>query len=321
MRRSRFGFVLAPVLALLLLAGVRQLASQPQPNQPQPAQRLRIPDDVEVVRDVEFGKGGERALKLDIVRPKNLPKTPTPVVVFIHGGGWRRGNKTAGIVRLIPLAQRGYFGATIDYRLSDEAIFPAQIEDCKCAIRFLRAKAKEYKLDAKHIGVWGTSAGGHLVALLGTSGGAKDLEGKGGWEKESSRVQAVVDCFGPTDFLKLIEDAKKSGRSVEQLKRIGAASPINQLLGGPFWEKEDACRRASPVTYVTKDDPPFLILHGDQDPLVPLSQSEVLNDDLKKAGVKTTLHVVKGAGHGWFRGHPEVDQMVMAFFDQNLKKQ
>lgn len=278
-----------------------------------------IPADVEVIRDVEYGKGGDVSLKLDILRPKIQPKTPMPVVVFIHGGGWRNGSKERGIERLIPLAQNGCFCVTINYRLTDVAVFPAQIEDCKCAIRWVRAHAKKYNADPKHIGVWGTSAGGHLVALLGTSGGVKELEGKGGWEKESSKVQAVCDWFGPTDFLKIAEDAKARGLTDEQIAKLGASDPISKLVGGKFWEKTDVSGKASPITYVSKDDPPFLIMHGDQDQLVPVSQSQVFHEALKKAGVDSTLKVMEGAGHG-FGPRYEAEKTVADFFDKHLRK-
>ena len=274
----------------------------------------RIPADVEVIRDVEYGKGGDVSLRLDIVRPRVTPKDPMPVVIFIHGGGWRGGDKQSAVQHLIPLAQKGYFCATINYRLTDVAIFPAQIEDCKCAIRWVRAHAKEYNADPKRIGVWGGSAGGHLVALLGTSGGEKDLEGKGGYPKESSKVQAVCDWFGPTDFLKIAEDAKKSGMTDEQIAKLGATDPVSLLVGGKFWEKPDVCKKASPITYVTKDDPPFLIMHGDKDPLVPLSQSQTFYDALKKVGVDATLKILEGAGHG-FGPKFDADKPVVEFFD------
>jgi acetyl esterase/lipase len=307
-KRSNHLFARAAIVLVALIIGGAACFAQTE-RQP------RIPDDVQLTSDVEFGKGGGRALKLDILRPKDTPKDRMPAVIFIHGGGWRGGRKEVGIQRLIPLAQHGYFCATIEYRLSDEATFPAQIEDCKCAVRWLRAHAKEYNVDPKRIGVWGSSAGGHLVALLGTSGGAKDLEGKGGWEKESSRVQAVVDFFGPTDLLKIIEHAL--GNSYQRRDLRPDDSPVTLLLGGVIEEKRDLAAKASPITYVSKDDPPFLIVHGDQDPLVPLKQSETFYEALKKAGVDSTLQVVKGAGHG-FPGHPEVDQMVLDFFDKQL---
>jgi acetyl esterase/lipase len=265
----------------------------------------RLPGDVEVVRDIQYGTGGGTPLMLDIVRPRKTVDKPMPVLVWIHGGGWRQGNRRGGVPLLVPFAQRGFVCASIEYRLSDVATVPAQIEDCKCAIRFLRAKAKEYIVDPNRIGVWGGSAGGHLAALLGTSGGAKDLEGNGGWQRESSRVQAVCDWFGPTD-LTAIAGANPTGNNA-----------VSQLLGGPAGEHKDLAKKASPIAYVSKGDPPFLIMHGDQDRLVPLRQSEVLDTALRKAGVESTYVVVKGKGHG-FRG-PDVEKPVLEFFERVLK--
>lgn len=211
------------------------------------------------------------------------------------------------------LAAHGYFVASVEYRLSQEAKFPAQIEDCKCAIRYLRAHAKKYNIDPDRIGCWGSSAGGHLVALLGTSGGVKELEGKGGWQDQSSRVQAVCDWFGPTDFPKM-------GGSHNDIN-----SPECQLIGGSYTEKADVVRAANPITYVTRDDPPFLIMHGENDNTVPIGQSELLDEALKKAGVEVTFVRVKNAGHG-FGGagtepsREEIQKQIIAFFDKHLKK-
>jgi acetyl esterase/lipase len=247
---------------------------------------------------------------MHLLRPRTRGSEPMPVLIWIHGGAWRSGSKEGGIRRLVPYALRGYFCATIEYRLSDEAVWPAQIEDCKCAVRFLRAKAEQYNLNADRIGVWGSSAGGHLVAMLGTSGGAKELEGIGGWPESSSRVSAVCDWFGPSDLARI-------GDAPSHMDHLAANSPESRLLGGAVLENQEKARQASPVTYVTDDDPPFLIMHGDQDPTVPLQQSRILHAALKEAGVESTLHVVEGAGHG-FRG-PEIDRMVQRFFDFHLK--
>jgi acetyl esterase/lipase len=280
--------------------------------------------DVTFIRDVEYGKGGGHPLLMDIVRPKDTPKDPMPAIVFIHGGGWSGGSKNDCVAFATIAAQHGCFAASIDYRLTNEAPFPAQIEDCKCAIRWARAHAKEYNVDSDRIGVWGGSAGGHLVALLGTTAGIKEFEGTGGWQDQSSKVQAVCDCFGPTDLLKLVEDAEKGilPPAWEQyLGKIGSGDDIlSKLVGGRANEKKDVCRRASPITYVTKDDAPFLICHGDQDPLVPLDQSILLDKALKNAGVESTLIVVNGGGHGW-ADHPEVDKAVADFFEKHLKKE
>jgi acetyl esterase/lipase len=266
---------------------------------------VTLPESVEMVRDVEFGTGGDRTLRMHILRPKKAPEQPMPVVVWIHGGGWQGGNKDSGIGRLASYAERGYFCASVEYRLSQEAIFPAQIEDCKCAIRFLRAKAKQFNLDPDRIGVWGSSAGGHLVALLGTSGYVKELEGKGGWPDFSSKVQAVCDFCGPSDLVKIVGNSE------------GAQGPVGKLLGGPVPEKKELGTLASPITHVSKNAPPFLIVHGDEDKVVPLNQAEILAEALKKAGVPVTLHVAKGQGHGL--GGPEVERVVREFFDKTLK--
>jgi len=287
----------------------------------QAAQRRRpgmgqrpLPEGIEEIRDVVFGKGGGRELKLDIIRPTKRPAGRMPVVVWVHGGAWRGGDK--GGRRTLALAQRGYFTVSIEYRLTHEAIFPAQIQDCKCAIRWLRAHAREYGIDPDRIGVWGSSAGGHLVALLGTSGGAGEFEGDGGWPDQSSCVHAVCDFFGPTDFTRMRE-----GEST--MDHDAPDSPESKLVGGPVQESKEACRRADPITYVTPDDPPFLICHGEQDRTVPINQSEFLHAALKKAGVDVTFVRVKRGGHG-FRGDtdpsPErIQQRVAEFFDKHLK--
>jgi acetyl esterase/lipase len=206
--------------------------------------------------------------------------------------------------------------ASIGYRLSQHATFPAQIEDCKAAIRWLRANAKTYQLDPDHIGAWGASAGGHLVALLGTTGGVKELEGKGSNAEQSSRVQGVVDFFGPTEFLQMDAHAVKGAF----LKHDPANSPESRLIGGAIQENVEKVKRANPVQYVTKDAPPFFIAHGEQDPLVPCHQSELLYEALKKAGVEVTLQKIPGAGHGGREfGTDKMQAAVQEFFDKHLK--
>jgi acetyl esterase/lipase len=259
----------------------------------------------------ESATAGKTPLRLDLYVPESAPR-PMPVVVWIHGGGWQLGTKDR--CPALPLTARGYAAASIDYRLTDVAPWPAQIYDCKAAIRWLRAHAKEYGLDPDRIGVWGASAGGHLVAMLGTSAGAKELEGDEGNLNCSSRVQAVCDWFGPSDFVALGDLLKAAGLG------DNAKGPITKLLGGPLTENMDKARQASPVTWISKDDAPFLIMHGDQDRLVPPSQSEILYKRLKEAGVDATLYIVKGAGHGQGGfGKPEALKMVADFFDRTLK--
>jgi acetyl esterase/lipase len=296
MTNRHHAWAAAAVLAVIVAGSA---AAQPQK---QPA---KLPEGVELLRDVQYGMGGGRPLKMHILRPKTAPRELMPVVVWIHGGGWQAGNKDSGIRLLAPFAGRGYFCASIEYRLSGEAKFPAQIEDCKCAIRFLRAKAKQFHLDPDRIGVWGASAGGHLVALLGTSAYVKELEGQGGWPEYSSRVQAVCDFCGPTDLARLAAKSKN------------ANNPITKLLGGPPAEHKKMADLANPITHVTKDAPPFLIVHGDEDTTVLPAQSEMLRDTLKKVGVPVTLHVAVGQGHGL--GGAEITRVVQEFFDRHLK--
>jgi acetyl esterase/lipase len=210
----------------------------------------------------------------------------------------------------VPFAAKGYAVASINYRLSQHAVFPAQIEDCKAAIRWLRANSAKYHLDPDHVGVWGGSAGGHLVAMLGTAGGVKEWDRTGGNLDQSSRVQCVVDWFGPADMATMGKQADKPG------------TPVAQLIGGPVQENREKARKASPLTYVGKDSAPFLIMHGDKDNTVPLSQSEVLAEALKKAGVEVNLVVVAGNGHGGpgFNS-PENRKVIEDFFAKHLGKE
>lgn len=292
-----FGWLLGCVLALGAV-GQPPLAQQPGPQ---------LPPGVRAIRDLEYARVGSRALQLDLYLPEKA-EGPLPLVIWIHGGAWRAGSRSN--CPAVPLVPRGYAVASISYRFSQEAVFPAQIHDCKAAVRWLRAHARDYSVDPNRFGVWGASAGGHLAALLGTSGGVQELEGDIGTPGVSSRVQAVCDWFGPTDFLRI-------GEHPSRIDHYAADSPESQLLGGPVLENREKAARASPITYVSRDDPPFLIMHGDQDPLVPYQQSELLHEALKKAGVDSTLQIVKGAGHG-FR-MPEVLPAVQAFFDRHLR--
>jgi acetyl esterase/lipase len=292
----------AVVAVAFVLVATAPFATAQKKDEKQP---FKLPDSVELLRDVEFGTGGNRPLKMHILRPKTPARDAMPVLVWIHGGGWQKGSKDSGIPRLAAFAERGYFCASAEYRLSDEAIFPAQIEDCKCAIRFLRAKAKQFKIDPDRIGVWGSSAGGHLVALLGTSDYVRELEGKGGWAEYPSRVNAVCDFCGPSDFFKIVGNSD------------GAKGPVGKLLGGAPATKADLAKLASPVTHVAKNAPPFLIVHGDKDTLVPLEQAKILHEALKKAGVPATLHIAEGQGHGL--GGPDVNRAVQEFFDKQFK--
>lgn len=274
-----------------------------------------IPGGIIVEKDIVYSSVDGMNLLLDIYYPQMKSDTPMPLVVWIHGGAFRAGNKNRN--QAIELNNHGYITASINYRLSQEAIWPALIHDCKAAIRYLRAHAEKYNIDPNKIGVWGASAGGYITAFLGTSGDVKELEGTGGWQDQSSRVQAVVDFFGPTHFIKMCDFPST-------MDHAAADSPESQLLGAPVKEIPEKVKAADPITYVSTDDPPFLIVHGDEDPLVPHNQSVILHKALEKAGVENTFITVKGGGHGRWNNttQPTNDTIkisVRDFFDKHLK--
>ncbi len=273
-----------------------------------------VPAGVIAHRDVAYVTNGHDQQKLDLFVPEKAAG-PTPLIVWIHGGAWVSGDKADNPPLRRGYVQRGYAVASLNYRLSGVAIFPAQIEDCKTAIRWLRAHAKEYNIDPSRIGVWGGSAGGHLVALLGTTGDLRDFD-VGEHLDQSSAVQAVGDYFGPTDFVQMDAHAVKDARLIHDTPQ----SPESRLIGGPIQDPANAAKvqRANPITFVTKGDAPFVIVHGDQDPLVPHHQSDLLYMALKEAGVPVRFHTIKGGGHGVGFGGKDVAEMVAAFFDLHL---
>jgi acetyl esterase/lipase len=246
-------------------------------------------DDITVWKDIVYAVADGHELKLDIAVPKYL-KAPAPAIVDIPGGAWR-------VIRKSPddalfYAKYGFIGVSITHRTSDIAPFPAAVHDCKTVIRWLRAHAEKYHINPDKIGVTGFSSGGHLAVLLGTSGGDAFLEGHGGYEDYSSRVQAVVDHFGPTDFLKMNDTDLPDRTDV-----FSPDSPPSLFLGGPLREKADLARLANPITYIDPKDPPVFIGHGEKDGMVVINQSEILYEALKKAGVPTTFVRVKNATH------------------------
>ncbi|MCA9726609.1 MAG: alpha/beta hydrolase fold domain-containing protein [Candidatus Eisenbacteria bacterium] len=256
--------------------------------------------------------------RLDIYQP-STGTPPYPLIVFIYGSAWQCNScKSAVSHVLTSLLGGGFAVASINHRSSGDAIYPAQIQDCKAAIRFLRANAPIYGLDPDRIGVTGSSSGGHLVSLLGTSGGVTthtvgdvemDIEGSLGTHTGvSSTVQAVCDWYGPTDFL--IMNMCGSG-----IDHDAANSPESLLIGGPIQQHPDECALANPITYVDPTDPPFRIFHGTADPLVPHCESESLDVALDAAGVPSELTLVPGAGHGW---NDAAEQVQMVEFFQTV---
>jgi acetyl esterase/lipase len=280
------------------------VAAAQQGQQPEPP---RLPEGVTAHRDMAYVTKGHERQKLDLYIPKD--GTNLPLIINIHGGAFKGGSKEMG-VPFEYLAQ-GYAVASINYRLSQHAVFPAQIEDCKAAVRWLRANAATYHIAPDRFAAMGSSAGGHLASMLGTTGDVKEFD-VGENLQVSSRVQAVVDYFGPTDFVQMDAHRPPGGQVHDS-----ADSPESLLVGGPIQQNKDKVAKANPITYVTKDDPPFLICHGDADPLVPCHQSELLEAALKKAGVPVTFHTVKGAGHGGFKD-PKVPELTREFLRKHL---
>ena len=286
---------------VLLVAGPISLPAQP----PDPA-------DLVVLHDVVTGKGGGRDLHAEIAYPKNATGA-LPAVIFIHGGGFSGGSHKQSPI--LQIAHAGYFAASIEYRLSGEAKFPAQIQDCKLGVRWLRANAAKYHVNPDRIGIWGESAGGLLVNSLGTMSDVKSFEGDGGYPGISSAVQAVVDYYGQAD---LRDPSKLSAGSLKNLTALFGATP-EQNPG--LWAS------GSPITYIKADDPPMLLVHGDSDASVLPNQAVELDAALTKAGVPHQLVIVKNAGHGFAPmpgkttdpSRAEIQKITFAFLDKYLK--
>ncbi len=264
---------------------------------------------VQLIANIPYAETDNPRQMLDLMLPLERGAEPLPVLVYIHGGAWAMGDKWWGIEERYDLARSGeYAVVSVAYRLSGEAIWPAQIHDCKAAIRWIRANGPNYGIDPDRIGVWGHSAGGHLVAMLGVSPGDPDIDGQVGPNTHvPTDVACAVDYFGPTDLEGLAETDWPDARNV-----------LTQLFGGPIENHLDAARDANPINYVSAKSPPFLIIHGTQDELVPLSQSTLLLEALRGAGVEVTMTTVDGGGHGEGFG-PEIAAEAKRFFDHHLR--
>jgi len=291
--KNRFLKHICLTLAALLIITALAGGLSPQEAQQRPQEIPR--DNIRVEKDVVYAEVDGHKLTLDIAYPDNLIE-PAPAIVDIPGGAWRNVRKSAEDA--IWYAQQGFVGVSITHRTSDIALFPAAVHDCKTVIRWLRSQAKRYNINPDKIGVTGFSSGGHLAALLGTSGGDPYLEGDGGYAEYSSRVQAVVDHFGPTDFLRM-----NNVRFADFIDHFSAKSPESLFLGGPIKEKPELVKLANPITYIDAQDPPVWIGHGEKDGMVIINQSELLYDALKKAGIETEFVRVKNADH-MYRPNP-----------------
>jgi acetyl esterase/lipase len=296
--------ITATLLSTVLFLSAPSVLAQRRASRKPP----EMPEGTRAYRDLAYVADGHQRQKLDIYLPREGKHLP--LIIWVHGGAFRAGSKEGGVP--LQYLSAGYAVASLNYRLSQHAIFPAQIEDVKAAVRWLRANAQTYRLDPSRFGAWGPSAGGHLVAMLGTTGDVKEFE-VGANLEASSRVQAVVDYFGPTDFLQMDAQRLPNG-----MVHDTPDSPESQLIGGPIQENKDRVAKANPITYVSKDDPPFLIVHGTRDPLVPYQQSVLLKNALEKAGTPVSFYTVKGGGHGRFED-PNVARLTTAFLEKHLK--
>ena len=263
--------------------------------------------------DIEFAKVDEISLKLDLYLPgqiDGLSSTPLPLIVWVHGGAWRAGSRKS--MPLEGLVRKGYAVASVDYRLTPVAPFPSNVHDIKAAIRFLRADADAYGLDTKRFIIAGASAGGHLAALVGVTNGHAFLEGEIGANGEtSSDVQAIISFYGASNLETILSQSTPHGLSV----RVPA---LQLLLGGQPEEKSDLARMASPVAHVDPKDPPLLLIHGDQDPQMPINQSHELQGAYERLGLTSVFQVIHGAAHGGVEFYDSKRmKWVERFLDQN----
>jgi acetyl esterase/lipase len=318
-----FAFALIPLLTVTVVvaqvpAGGAKSETGTAGNPPAASNRsgrpAPLPSGVKADRNVPYVEHRNKNQVLDLFFPEQPADKPLPLMIWIHGGAWMAGSHANPPV--LYLVGKGFAVASIQHRFSQDAIWPAQAYDCKAAVRFLRANAAKYNLDPEHFGVGGDSSGGHLAAFVGTSGDAKEMEGNLGGTNVSSRVQAVVDWFGPTDLTLL---AQQSGPQ-SMLKHDSPNSPESRLLGGPVQEKRELARTANPLTYVDQNSPPFLIMHGDNDQLVPLGQSVILAKALIDAGVEVTMRTIHGATHEGREFHSaESQRLIEEFLSRHLK--
>lgn len=258
-------------------------------------------NQVELRLDLPYAENNNPKQCVDLYLPrKRNSEKPLPVIALIHGGGWVNGDRIGYAAQAIQLTRTGDFACVaVGYRLTKEASWPAQVHDCKAAIRWIRAHAKEHNLDPDRIAAWGSSAGGHLSSLLGTSGDVREIEGDlGAYDQHSSRIQAVVNLCGPEDFRQALMFTTDG-------KPIFKDDAVTGLLGGSAEDKPQNAAAASPATYASSDDAPFITFHGTQDQRVAFLHAETIHAALKKAGVESHLIPITGGGHGSVK-HPDV---------------
>jgi len=276
-------------------------------------------------KDVNYAGDTNTYHNLDIYLPKTQKKS-YPVIISIYGSAWMANNMKGSDLKVLgkPLLDAGFAVVTPNHRSSKDALFPAQIHDIKAVIRYLRANAAKYQIDTSFIGITGSSSGGNMAAMAGTTRFVKeqtleevtvDIEGSlGNFTNYSSSVDAVVDWFGPTNMLVM----DSCGGTV--FTHNAADSPASLYIGGPIQEHKAKCLLASPTTYIDKNDPPFLIFHGDKDNVVPFCQSELLYKELKENGVQCEFHLVPEGQHGPVVQTEKYLNMMVDFFNKELQK-
>jgi acetyl esterase/lipase len=295
--------VLAPVL---LLAGLLYASKQ----------RVPPPDTIHFQEGMVYGKGGDQDLKLDLARPKNAPAAKLPAIVMIHGGGWTAGDRRDFHGLQFHLAQAGVVCVTVQYRLAPKSKFPAQVEDVKCAVRWLRAHADEFGVDPERIAALGASAGAHLAVMLAVTSDQSQLEGAGGNAGFSSKVVAAVGLAGPYDLTLAYANSPRQRAQEGQAVR----GMLEGFLGGTPAQVAEAYQVASPVSYVRKEVAPLFLCHGEQDPLVPVEQADVMVAKLREAGAEVEYVKIPDGSHDSFGKDQEKHLLKMvAFLRRNLK--
>jgi gluconolactonase len=293
------------LLSLALLFPLSALPAAEKPSRPSTERPANVSERLDVV----YARHGKRAMHLDLFTPKG--EGPFPAIVVVHGGGWLKGDKTRFRALALALASRGYVTAAIEYRLGGEARFPAAIHDCNASVRFLRAHAREYRIDPNRIGAVGGSAGGHLVGLMATAAHVKEFQGAGGNPDQSSRLQAAVVMAGPWELA--------TGPVAERSRKMPEQSNSNKWLGKTIDEAPDLYKKASPFTHIDKDTPPTLFMAGEFD---HPERNAASRAKLEKLGIETAITIVKGGKHGCWNRNPWFTPMVKdmdRFFRRTLR--
>ncbi len=259
-------------------------------------------------------------LKMDIIQPNS--DKPLPAVLFITGGGFMDSPKTKFISQRVAMAKAGYVVASIDYRVVPMVTFPGPIEDAKTAVRYLKANSKKFGIDANKIAVMGESAGGYIAAMLGTTNGFTEFD-KGSYLDQNSNVQAVIDLYGLSDLTTVGEDFSEEIKEAHKSPAIPEAMLVNGIPwqgGGSILSDLGKANKANPITYISKDTPPFLLMHGNADFVVSPSQTEKLHKALIDKNINSTRYIVEGADHAgvmWYQ--PEIIEKIIDFLNENLK--